>query len=223
MDRPSPNPRKLLLNSVVVVMCGIVLNAGCYTLFPISAVKVSQPSGKGKVVFIVDGRSVLYNEISFYVQDYERRPKFLQRPVLVGGIYARDGSSIEDAVWSQDGSVISTRGIVRGSGMGKSGYVDAYDFQEHQIVAELISEDEAKSLAIAKLIKQRGGLSKDIIPYPGSGGQKKSHGGRRFSIPIHSLAGGYNYLRRESAWCASWSPLHHADLLDYTLLLLEGT
>ena len=164
--------RKILLIFAGVVIICVGFNVGCYALFPIDAVKVAQPAGKGEVVFIVDGSSIRYNEIWFYVHDYEKPQTFLHQPILVGGMYARDGNFIEDAVWSRDGSVIATRGIVRGSGMGKSGYVDAYDFQGHQIVAEVISEDGAKSLAIGKLISQRGGLSKNVIPYPGNGGQK---------------------------------------------------
>ena len=94
------------------------------------------------------------------------------KPLCIGGPYGSDGAiKMQEAVWSKDGSVVAVRvkvgvsGVHRGSIYDGDFWIDAYDFHMHHAVIEG-SKLDARSKAIARLMKQRSGVSSQKLSTP---------------------------------------------------------
>jgi hypothetical protein len=127
------------------------------------------PAQLGTAVFLVDAGSLGGNTTYFFARD---RGKSGATPVRVGGPYASDGPvKLQEAAWSQDGSVIAVRvqvGEPAGKGFGRSDgtyWIDAYDFRKHQAVSEG-EKIGGRSSAIERLLAARGGVSSHTLSAP---------------------------------------------------------
>jgi|GEM_PF-4067818 len=107
------------------------------------------------------------SSVYFYVRD----PARFSHPFAVGNRpygYATDGEIfMEQAVWSRDKSVIAVRGDIQDNDHNKNYgtlFVDAYDFKNHQEVGRGLAA-HPKSLAIKRLLEQRGGGGSIVDPY----------------------------------------------------------
>ncbi len=121
----------------------------------------SSPAHLGTAVFLINGGSFAGSDTYFFVRDAARPSA---NPLRIGGDYASDGPiKFQQAVWSQDGSVIAARVKVGASaGKGFSRYdgafwINAYDFRKRQDVSEGVNIHE-RSKAIERLLAGRGGI-----------------------------------------------------------------
>ena len=135
------------------------------------------PKRLGAAVFLIDAGSFGGSETYFFVRDAARSGT---KPLRVGGPYSSDGPiKVQEAVWSQDGSVICVRvGSGKAAGKGFSKYDgtfwrDAYDFRKHQPVSSGTNIDE-RSKSIAYLLAERGGESRATVPSGSASGRNVS-------------------------------------------------
>ena len=128
----------------------------------------------GTADFLVDSGSFAGNTTYFFVRDSARSSG---KPTCIGGPYSSDGSiKMQEAVWSKDGSVIAVRvkvGAPAGHGFRRydgAFWIDAYDFHTHHAVADG-SKLTARSQAIARLLKRRGGPGSKTLSSPSTVGK----------------------------------------------------
>lgn len=169
--------RKILLG------CGLAIGASGIALFaiygyilfhppdlmyvPPSVLKSDSVAGLGTAAFL---REEAFSNYSVYFYSFDATTG--SQPVLIGGPYASDGNAkMQNAIWSQDGSIVAVRAKVgEPAGHGFSQYygeffVAAYDFRQHKAIGSGKTTCQ-KSQLIKKLIKQRGGPGRVALASP---------------------------------------------------------
>lgn len=131
--------------------------------------ETKSPTNLGTADFLVAEASFAGNTTYFFVRDPARSSG---KPLCIGGPYGSDGAiKMQEAVWSKDGSMIAVRvkvGASAGHGFSKYDgefWIDAYDFRTHREMAEG-AKLSARSQAIARQIKRRGGASAKTLSAP---------------------------------------------------------
>jgi len=182
-----------LQHKVVFCLCVILAGVG-YTgyrfgrvaedyLFSSALLAESKsPANLGTADFLVDGVSFAGNTTYFFARDPAQSAG---KPVCIGGPYGSDGAiKMQEAVWSKDGSVIAVRvkvGAPAGHGFSRYDgefWIDAYDFRAHRNIVDG-AKLSARSQAIARLIKRRGGASAKILSASSVVGKSLSASERR--------------------------------------------
>jgi len=134
-----------------------------------TVVETRSPAKHGSADFLVETGALAGKSTYFFVHD---AAEAAGKPLCVGGPYVSDGPvKMQEAVWSKDGSVVAVRAHVGGSGDHRFSiydgtfWMDAYDFRTHHAVVEGSNLD-ARSKAIARLLKQRGSVSAQKLSTP---------------------------------------------------------
>ncbi|MCW3054741.1 MAG: hypothetical protein JWN14_3911 [Chthonomonadales bacterium] len=132
-------------------------------------VETRSPAKNGSADFLVETGGLAGKSTYFFVHD---AAEAAGKPLCVGGPYVSDGPvKMQEAVWSKDGSVVAVRVHIGGSGGHRFSiydgtfWMDAYDFRTHHAVVEG-SKLDARSKAIARLMKQRSGVSSQKLSTP---------------------------------------------------------
>jgi len=147
-----------------------------------TVVETRSPAKHGSADFLVETGALAGKSTYFFVHD---AAEAAGKPLCVGGPYGSDGPvKMQEAVWSKDGSVIAVRVHVGVSGGHRFSiyngafWMDAYDFRTHHAVVEGNKLD-ARSQAIARLLKQRSGVSSQKLSAPWGVGRSLTASERR--------------------------------------------